>query len=414
MFTRMQSSYSAYPGQFWLMFLGMFLSTLGASMIWPFLMIYVSQKLAAPMTVAASLLTLNSALGLITSFLGGPLLDRVGRKWIMVFSLFSNGAAYLFMGHADQYIEFAVLLGITGAVNPLYRSGADAMMADLVPAARRADAYSLMRLSNNLGISIGPLIGGFVASSSYTIAFYCAAAGMISYSFLMSVFAHETLPERAAPGTTQIQTREKFGGYPQIFRDRQFMSFWGTFTLVQISAILMWTIMPVYANQNFKVPENTYKYVPATNALLVVFFQQPVTQLTKRRPPLLMLAFGSLFYAIAVGSVAFASGFWGFWLAMVVMTIGELILAPTSSTYAALLAPTDKRGRYMSLFGLSWPFGAGIGPIFGGILNDTLGPQATWIGGMITGLVGTFIFTAMGRRQSRLQPLNTSDTMRPK
>ena len=83
---------------------------------------------------------------------------------------------------------------------------------------------------------------------------------------------------------------------------------------------------------------------------------------------------------------------------MVVMTLGELILAPTSSTYVANLAPVDMRGRYMSLFGLSWPIGAGIGPLFGGILNDTLGPRSTWFGGLAVGLVSAAIFLLLSRR----------------
>lgn len=194
MINRIQAQVTRYPGQFWIMFVGMFLSTLGASMIWPFLIIYVSKTLNAPLTVIASLLTLNSIAGLLASFFGGPLLDRMGRKWIMALSLAINGTAYIFMGNASTYLHFAILQSITGAVNPLYRSGADAMISDLIAPNQQADAYSLMRLSNNLGISIGPLIGGLIASTSYTLAFYCAAAGMISYGLLMAVFGRETLP----------------------------------------------------------------------------------------------------------------------------------------------------------------------------------------------------------------------------
>lgn len=403
MFARIYSNYKAYPGQFWLMFLGMFLSTVGSSMIWPFLMIYVTEKLEAPMTVGASLLSLNAVMSIVTSFLGGPLLDRIGRKWIMVFSLVSNGIANAFLGHAGLYYQFAILMGITGAVNPLYRAGADAMMADLVPPNRRADAYSLMRLSNNLGISIGMVIGGSVASTSYTIAFYCAAAGLTIYGILMAFFARETLPERPRVANAQPPLRERFGGYPAIIRDRHFMGFVGTFTLAQICAILMWTLMSVYAKSHFGVPEYIYKWIPATNALMVVTLQQIVTRNTKHRPALMVLAAGSAIYALAVGGVALANGFWGFWMCMVIMTIGELILVPTSSTYAANLAPPDKRGRYMSIYGLSWPVGSGIGPFFGGMMNDTLGPQAIWYGGMVGGLISTMIFVVMGQRVLRLQ-----------
>jgi len=136
-----------------------------------------------------------------------------------------------------------------------------------------------------------------------------------------------------------------------------------------------------------------------------------ITSITKRYMSLLVLAIGSLFYAFAVGSVAFAQGFLGFWIAMVIMTIGELILAPTSSTYAANLAPVDKRGRYMSLYGLTWPVGAGIGPLFGGILSDTLGPRSTWFGGLLVGLISAGLFFLLYRLHqstTRSQPVTAN------
>lgn len=397
MISRLNQTYTSYPCQFWLLFVGMFISTLGASMIWPFLMLYVSKRLDTPMTVTASLLTLNAGAGLIASFFGGPLIDRLGRKWIMAASLASNGVMYIFLGHAATLPQFAILLAFGGAVNPLYRSGADAMVADLVPPEKRIDAYSLMRWSNNLGIAIGPLIGGSLAIASYTFAFYCAAAGMLTYGLLLALFAHETLPARST-GSPTSAPHERFAGYPAILRDKAFMSFWVTFCLVSICAVLMWTIMPVYANRIYDIPENIYKWIPVTNAIMVVALQTLTTRLTKRYIPLLVLSVGSLFYAFAVGSVAFAQGFLGFWIGMVVMTIGELILVPTSSTYVANLAPIDKRGRYMSLYGLSWPIGAGIGPLFGGILSDTLGPRSTWFGGLAVGLLSAVIFLLLSRR----------------
>ena len=109
-----------------------------------------------------------------------------------------------------------------------------------------------------------------------------------------------------------------------------------------------------------------------------------------------MLAVGSFFYAVGAGSVALATGFWGFWISMVIMTTGELVLVPTSSTYAANLAPPDKRGRYMSVYGLTWGIASGIGPLLGGILNDTLGPKTIWYGGLTFGLAAMLAFLMIG------------------
>jgi MFS family permease len=391
-------AFNKYPRQFWLMFVGMLISTTGASMIWPFLLIYVSKRLNVSLTAVTSLLTLNAMIGIVSSFLGGPVIDRFGRKWIMAFSLAANGLAYVFLGHASTIEQFAILLGLSGAVNPLYRTTADTMMADLIPMGKRADSYALMRLSNNLGISIGPLIGGFIASSSYTVAFYCAATGMITYSMLIIVFAKETLPDEPNGGDKTLAQRERFGGYPKILKDLPFMSFVINFSLTTICAVLMWTVMPVYANRIFHVLENDYKWIPATNAIMVVTLQTFITSKVKRFSPLPIMMAGAFFYMVAVGSVAFATSFWGFWICIVIMTLGELLIMPTSSTYAANLAPTEKRGRYMSLYSLGWPVAAGIGPLIGGLLNDSIGPRSIWFGGATIGLMSVVFFLFLSQR----------------
>jgi MFS family permease len=390
MMNRLRNLVSRYPGQFWLMFCGMFISTVGASMIWPFLMLYVSDKLQVPLTAAAALATLNATVGVAASLVGGPITDKVGRKGVMVLSLIANGAAYAVMGQANSLSAFAILMSITGAVNPLYRVGGDAMMADLIPPEKRPDAYALLRLSNNVGVAIGPMVGGVLVTASYAIAFYCAAAGMITYGVLIALFARETLPAEAAGVRV-----DALGGYDKVARDRRFMPFVGAMILTQMCATLMWVLMAVYAKKSYQVPENLYGLVPMTNALMVVFFQVAVTQLTKRQPPLKMLTVGALFYALGVGSVALARGLGGFWISMVIMTMGELIVMPTSSTYAAGLAPADMRGRYMSLYGLTWPVAAGIAPIMGGFMSDTLGPATTWYGGFVAGMLATLWFAGL-------------------
>ncbi len=146
------------------------------------------------MTQIASLTTINAGVGLIFNFIAGSATDKIGRKWVMVISLLGNGLVYLLQSHATTYGGFALAMGLAGAFNPLYRVAADAMMADMIPTDQRSEAYSVMRMSNNLGISLGPTIGGFIAARSYNTVFYIAACGMIIYSLLITLFARETLP----------------------------------------------------------------------------------------------------------------------------------------------------------------------------------------------------------------------------
>jgi len=251
-------------------------------MIWPFLMIYVRQRVNLPLTQIASLMTINATAGMVTAFIAGPITDRIGRKWVMVFSLAGNGLVYFFMSNAHSFLSFAILMTLSGAFNPLYRVGADAMLADLIPSEKRPDAYALMRLSNNAGISIGPMIGGFISSLSFTITFYFAGAGMVIYSLLLAFFALETLPQHISSST---EVTKPLGGYLQVLRDTQFLTFIGAFILTQMCATMICILMPVYANGIFNVPESQYGFIPTTNALMVVFLQVFVTRITTRYRP---------------------------------------------------------------------------------------------------------------------------------
>ncbi len=406
MLARLKTARKEYPGQFWLLFWGMLISTTGASMIWPFLMLYVSRKLSLPLVQVAGLSSLNAVMGLLFSFIAGPLADRLGRKGVMTISLAVNGLVYFFMSSATTLPAFAVLMALSGAFNPLYRVGADAMMADLIPPEKRPDAYSLMRLSNNVGVALGPAAGGFIAHASYTVAFYLAATGMITYSLLIFFLAHETLPQ-GVQGSGSIASA--FTGYGRIIRDRRFISFTAAFTLTQMCSALVWMLLAVYTNQNYHLPENLFGFIPTTNALMVVFLQIFITQYTKKHPPLRMLALGSLLYALGVGSVSLGRGFWGFWISMVILTFGELILIPTSTTYAANLAPADMRGRYMSIYGLTWGIASGISPVMGGFLNDKIGPVYIWYGGLAVGLLAALAFSLLSGYHAPQPEAATSD-----
>jgi MFS family permease len=387
-----------YPTQFWLLFWGMLISTTGASMIWPFLMIYVSEKLNLAMTTVASLMMMDSAAGLLASFIVGPITDRAGRKITMIVGLTGMGVIYLAMLPAKTFFSFAILMTLRGLFNPLYRVGADAMVADLIPAEKRADAYALTRLSKNVGVALGPAIGGFVATTSYNIAFWFATIGLVSFGILMLLFAKETLPE-----LDERIPQEDIGirGYKKVLSDQAFMSAAGAFTISQIGATLIWVLLGVYVKQNYGILESQYGFIPMTNAVMVVLFQVFVTRVTKKRMPLRIMALGAFFYAIGVTSVGFGNGFWDFWASMVILTTGELMIVPTATTYVANLAPTDMRGRYMSIFALSWGIAAGIGPILGGYLNDNISPQAIWFGGGMVVLLGVLWFFIQAMQKTR-------------
>ena len=393
MLDRIRQVTAGYPRPFWFLFWGMLISAAGSSVVWPFLTIYMRQQLSIPLTTIALLYTLNSAIGLVTTFVAGWVADRSGRKGVMVLSLAASSAILVMMSLAGTLSLWTVLMAFNGAFGPLYRVGSDSMVADLIGPERRAGAYALLRMSHNLGVAIGPSIGGFVTAVSYTLAFSIAAGANAIFSLLILFFVAETVPHKQATAN-RAPTDD---GYGQILRDRLFLAFCAAYTLVTSCAVLMMVLLPVYAKENFGVPENQIGFIITTNATMVVLLQYATTRITRRYPHLPVLVVGSLFYVLGVGSVAWGWSFPLFLASMVVMTIGEMILVPTATTLAANLAPSTMRGRYMSIYNLTWGLGLGIGPVVGGVLNDHVGPAAIWYGGPVMGLVAMLGFGLLAR-----------------
>jgi MFS family permease len=369
------------------------------SMVWPFLVVYIGRELTLPLTLVTSLITINSLAALISSFFAGSITDKIGRKWSMVISLLGNGVALVAMIPATTYLQFAILMFIRGGIRPLYRVGSDAMIADLVPSEQRSDAYALTRLSKNVGVAMGPALGGVLVTSSYGITFSLAAGTAVFFSILIALFAIETLPDAAKAAQEKIIDNLK--AYLEIFKDKIFSSFILGFTLRQISGSILWVLLGAYVKDNYGIPESLYGLIPTTNALMVVFLQLFVTRRTSGANPLAVMSLGTFLYGIGVGSIALGSGFWGFWVSMIIVTIGELMVIPTASTYTANKAPDNMRGRYMSLLALTWGAGSMVGPLLGGFLNDTIAPRATWYGGGLAGILGSAIFLILVSRTTK-------------
>jgi MFS family permease len=419
MFNKLKFLYKEYPQQYWLMITGVVISTAGGSMIWPFLLIYASAKLNLPLSTVATLISINAGTGLLSSFIAGTLADKIGRKVVMNVSLTMTGIAYFFLLRAETYPQFVGLMIMIGLSNPLYQVGADAMLADIIPAEKRTDAYAITRIANNAAFALGPAVGGFLATRSYHLAFYGAATGFFAYSLLLFFLARETLNIQDSSQTSSLWLRLRTNlsfrninsafktkpaethasehfiaspaeGYGRVFQDKNYIAFVALTSLGLIAPTMLWILMPVYAKTNYGLPEALYGWIPTTNALMCVFVQYLVTSITRRRRTLPVLAVGMLIYAVGAGSVALMSSFWGFWLSMVILTFGELTLVPTATKYVADLAPADSRGRYMSIYWLGWGLARTLSPIIGGFLNDNLAPRAIWVGGLVIGLTSAF------------------------
>lgn len=386
-----------YPRQMWVLFWGTLISITGQSLVWPFLTIHIRQQLGVPLTQITLLFTLQSLGTMAATAALGPAVDRFGRKWVMVIGPLISAGAQIMMARADTYAAWAVLLVLYASAGVGFSLGSQAMIADMIPPEQRTEAYALMRMASNSGIAVGPAIGGFIITLSYAISFLTAATIQIGLGLTALLLLRETLTDEIRQ--RQNPARGTSRGYGPLFRDGAFMSFWGVYLLLEMAASLVFTLLSVYVKEQYRIPENQFGFIIGTNAVMVVLFQYAVTRITRRYRPLSVMAVSALFYAGGLAIFAAGQVFLAFWLGIVIMTIGELIIAPTATTLVAALAPADMRGRYMGVYGLSYRIGGGIGPVIGGWLGDRFLPAAIWYFGTAASLLaaGGFAWLSRGR-----------------
>ncbi len=397
-----------YPRQFWILFGGTLINSIGSGMVFPFLTLYLNQRLALSLTMVGLMLTLWSGSSLIGQVLGGVLSDRLGRKRLMVLSLGTSALALVAFGLAESLWSMVIILLGLGLFNAMYQPARDAMVADLVEPERRTQAYGLIRIISNLGISIGPAIGGFLATRSYLLAFLLSAAATFAYFLIAWLLMQETRPPHL-PQTSGISPPRP-ASMLTVLRDVRFVAFCAAAAVTTIAWSPMMTLLPVYMKGQFGLGESYFGWVMTTNALMVVLLQYPITHATRRFARLPLVALGSVLYGLGVGSVTLANEFFHFVGAMSIMTLGEMLVSPNATAYAADLAPAHLRGSYMGVLGLTWSLGFGTGPLIGGMVSDSISPRALWpmMGTVAIAVSLVYLALARGSRVRAPEPVDAA------
>ena len=387
---------SQYPREFWFLMIGSIVFTTGASLVWPFLSIYIQEKLDIPLRYSTLLISLRAFSGVLASFFfAGSFADRFGRRLLILVSLCGGFVYYLGLKFADELWEFALLMVFWGMLDIFYPVGINAMIADIIPSENRLEAYSILRIVYNTGYGVGPILGGIMAARSYDTIFLAAATGYALSFLFMLFFTKETLTGEIR---SKAAGRKEDYSISIVLKDRIYILSVFLNGMIYITSAGVFNLLSVYAVRNLGIPESSISIVFTVNALMCVTLQLAVIRLINGMRPMRLMCVSGLLYMAGVSSIALIDQVWWYCICMAVMTLGELIMSPTMSDLAAKMAPENARGRYMSVLSLARPFGQGIGPALLGYVNDMIAPRMMWVSGAMFAGIASVVFCIMDRR----------------
>ena len=388
--------YHEYPRTFWVLIVITFVDRIGGALLFPFFALYLTSKFGVGMADVGVLFAAFSVSSFAGSAIGGALTDRFGRKGIIIFGLIASSFSTVAMGFVTSFQYFFVLAFFIGILTDVAGPAHQAMVADILPEDKRADGYGILRVAFNLSVVIGPAIGGLLAARSYLMLFLSDAAISLLTVVLIAIFLPETKPV-AHPDAPKQTVASSFAGYGQVFRNSAFMLFLGAVLLQVFTYMNMNTSLGVYLRNEHGTNESGYGLLLSINAAMVVLMQFPITRRITKYPPMLMMAAGTFLYVIGFSMYGFVATYALFIVAMVIITLGEMVVSPVSQALVASFAPEEMRGRYMAVSGFSWGIPFAVGPYLAGLIIDGPTPYMLWYAAGFIGLLSTIVFLALYR-----------------
>jgi MFS family permease len=380
-----------------------FIDRVGGTLLFPFFALYITEKFGVGMTQAGILLGIMSLFGLFGNMAGGALTDRLGRKRLILFGLVFSALSTLAFGLISDFLWLYPLVIVVGLIGHVSGPAHDAMIADILPEEKRQEGFGILRVVANVAWIIGPVVGGFVA---YRFDFFYLFVLDAVVSCIVAALFFRMLPETKPQPKTEAGAvpaeRESMAqtlrGYLTVLRDFGFVAFVFANMLMLLVYQQMYGTLSVYLRDEHGMDSQTYGILMTASAITVIIFQFSVSRWLRDKQQFLMMGLGTLFFMVGFSMIGFISAYWLFAVALVVITIGEMIVFPVSSGLAANFAPEAMRGRYMAFYGLSWAIPSIIGQVAAGYILDYLNPNLVWYLGGILSAFSAFSYYSLHLR----------------
>jgi len=375
----------------------------------PFLVLYLTRYLNVPATLAGLSLSIYGVGGIITAPFAGRLSDRIGPFAVMRASLTLTGLLLLVMPLAHNVVVVMALTFLWAVVAEGTRPATMSALTSATSVDQRKAAIAVNRLAVNLGMSIGPAVGGFLATVSFPLLFIVDGATSLAAAIVLSLMlrsrdlppapnGHASGSPMPGPGPLRLTK--------SVWRDRTAIEFLFAIFLVNLVFMQNQGALPLYIVRDLHHRESFYGMMFVVNTLLIVAIEVPLNLYMSHWPHRSALMLGIFFTALGFGSLAFGSSTAFIIGTVVIWTFGEMITFPVSTAYFADIAPPGRNGEYMGAFSSVLSLGLVVGPWLGVAALDRFGPTRMWSGVLVCGLaaVGFVALTHEPARERSGEP----------
>lgn len=383
------------PREVWFLCLAILVNRAG-TMVLPFLTLYLTVNRQLSPGTAGLALTVYGICAIVVAPLAGRLSDRFGGLQIMKLSLIVSGLILFIFPFVDSVVGIFAMSGLWAFASEAFRPPSMATIGELAGPERRKAAFALSRLAINLGMSIGPVIGGFLAMRSFKLLFYVDGTTSILAGLLLVVLPwqslrnHKTrraeiLTEPPLPSSVVKTEPVAFLKYSDVLKDRRFIYFLIAMLPIELVFFQSLAAMPLFLVRDLHMTEAGFGMLLAINTILIILLEVPLNTAMADWPHRYSLALGALLVGLGFGALVFVDGVLGAAITVVLWTFGEMIILPASAAYVSDIAPREQAGAYMGLYTMGFSVALAIGPWLGTEILENFGSATVWIGTFLCG-----------------------------
>ncbi|MGO3181824.1 MAG: MDR family MFS transporter [Aequorivita sp.] len=378
----MKKIYSNYIANFrglsheiWLLALVTFVNRAGAMVI-PFLSLYLINVEGFDLPHVGWIMSCFGLGSLVGTYFGGRLTDSIGFYKVILFSLFFGGVGFVLLQFIDSFYGFCLGIFLLTLVTD---SGRPAIFV-------AADTYSrpgnitrsitLIRLAINLGFSVGPLVGGLIiAHIGYSSLFWIDGITCIIASFAVIAL----LKPKKQKETNVVKSTIIKEGIPP-YLNKLFILFFVIMVANSLAFVQYFSVMPIYYEKVHFLSEDLIGWLMFINGATIVIFEMPlISWLDRKKISKTMATFWGIFFlGLSFLVLNFTNWSGVLVIAMLLMTLGEMIGFPFSNALALEMAPKGRKGSYMGLYSISFSIAHLIGHNGGMNMVDNFGYFSTW------------------------------------
>ncbi|CAK9888023.1 MULTISPECIES: MFS transporter [Pseudomonas] len=395
----MLTAIKGYSAQVRLLLATTFILTLARAITLPYLVVYLAQNFALDISGIGLMIGGALIVASLLSLYGGYLIDTLRSYTVIIVATLTFTLAFIGAVVSRELSLFFTCLVLINLALAVVDIAAKAGFCALLPLEERSEVFSIKYTLSNVAYAVGPFVGVALVLLDDHLPFLLSA--LLGLAMCLS---YQRWGERAARARARARVEGSAqAGFlsvgVQLVKDRRLVCF----TLGGALSAVVFGQFTAYLSQYLVVTSSAgeaaryISYLVATNAVTVIALQYVIGRRISSRQLMPWLMAGMALFLVGLLGFSLAQSLLVWCLAMLVFTLGEIIVIPAEYMFIDSIAPEHLRGVYYGAQNLS-NLGAALGPVICGFALAHLVPTATFYLLILSVLLAALFYYLGARR----------------